>query len=112
MSRFFILFTLFIVLTSCAPVTVPSAEVQLPDVPSVNAKIPPGFVPADGSRPLTFPADFGAHDVFRTEWWYYTGNLETAEGRQFGFELTIFRVGLLPPTVELPADSDWYGHSA
>jgi len=69
----------------------------------------PGFVAADGSRPLTFPADFGAHPDFRTEWWYYTGNLQTSEGRHFGFELTIFRVGLLPPTVEIPVDSNWAG---
>jgi predicted secreted hydrolase len=91
-------------LVSCAPSTAPSAEVQ---VPVVTPTIPPGFVPADGSRLLTFPADFGAHSDFRTEWWYYTGNLQTPEGRHFGFELTIFRVGLLPPTVELPNDSDW-----
>ena len=91
-------------LLSCAPATAPSAEVQ---VPIVTPTIPPGFVAADGSRPLTFPADFGAHPDFRTEWWYYTGNLQTPEGRHFGFELTIFRVGLLPPTVALPNDSDW-----
>ena len=34
------------------------------------------------------------------------------EGRHFGFELTIFRVGLLPPTVPLPTNSQWYSHSA
>ncbi len=71
--------------------------------------VPPGFLAADGSRPLTFPEDFGAHPDFRTEWWYYTGNLQTAEGRHFGFELTIFRVGLIPPTVDIPADSKWSG---
>ena len=80
-------------------------------VASINADIPSGFVAADGSRPLTFPEDFGAHEDFRTEWWYYTGNLQTPEGRHFGFELTVFRVGLLPPTVELPTDSQWYAHS-
>ena len=101
-----------ILLSSCAPATVPSAEVQVPAVAtSVNAEIPPGFVAADGSRPLTFPEDFGPHEDFRTEWWYYTGNLQTAEDRHFGFELTFFRVGLLPPTVELPTDSQWYNHS-
>jgi len=66
---------------------------------------------ADGSRSLTFPADFGAHEDFQTEWWYYTGNLQTFEGRHFGFELTIFRIGLLPPTVQLPQASKWYSHS-
>lgn len=102
---------LILLLISCAPATVPSAEVQMPAIASAEAEIPPGFVAADGTRPLTFPQDFGAHEDFRTEWWYYTGNLQTPEGRHFGFELTIFRVGLLSPMVELPADSQWYGRS-
>jgi predicted secreted hydrolase len=109
---FFILFVcLTLLLVSCAPATVPSAEVQFPDVGGINAGIPPGFTVADGSRPLNFPEDFGAHDDFQTEWWYYTGNLQTPEGRHFGFELTVFRIGLLPPTIELPTDSQWYSHS-
>lgn len=111
MSRFYILLTLLIFLSSCAPPTVPSAEVQMPDVTSLNDEVRPGFVTVDGSRPLTFPEDFGAHEDFSTEWWYYTGNLQTPEGRHFGFEWTIFRVGLLPPTVEFPDDSQWYGRS-
>lgn len=41
-----------------------------------------------------FPADFGAHPDYQTEWWYYTGNVETEEGRPFGFQLTFFRQGL------------------
>jgi predicted secreted hydrolase len=40
-----------------------------------------------------FPRDHFNHPDFRTEWWYYTGNLRTAEGRRFGFELTFFRQG-------------------
>lgn len=38
-----------------------------------------------------FPRDHFNHPEFRTEWWYYTGNLRSAEGRRFGFELTFFR---------------------
>ena len=38
-----------------------------------------------------FPRDHFSHPEFRTEWWYYTGNLRTREGRAFGFELTFFR---------------------
>jgi predicted secreted hydrolase len=108
---FVLLISWTLVLVSCAPNNVPSAEVQVPDAPSRNEEIPAGFVPADGSRTLTFPEDFGAHEDFSTEWWYYTGNLQTPEGRHFGFELTIFRVGLMPPTVEMPSDSDWYDRS-
>jgi predicted secreted hydrolase len=45
-------------------------------------------------RPLTFPQDAGPHDTFRTEWWYYTGNLTTDQGRHFGYQLTFFRQAL------------------
>src|SRR6202171_4633886 len=38
-----------------------------------------------------FPRDHFNHPDFQTEWWYYTGNLHTADGRRFGFELTFFR---------------------
>lgn len=43
-----------------------------------------------------FPRDHFSHTDFQTEWWYYTGNLATLEGRQFGFELTFFRQALQP----------------
>jgi predicted secreted hydrolase len=56
-----------------------------------------GFARATAPRPFSFPADHGPHPEFRTEWWYYTGNLETATGRHFGFQLTFFRTALAPP---------------
>ena len=102
---------MLICLTACTPAAVPSSEVIPPEIANLSADIPPGFAYADGSRPLTFPADFGAHPDFRTEWWYYTGNLQTPDEQHFGFELTIFRVGLLSPTTELPSDSEWYDHN-
>jgi predicted secreted hydrolase len=40
-----------------------------------------------------FPRDYFNHPDFQTEWWYYTGNLKSADGRAFGFELTFFRIG-------------------
>ena len=40
-----------------------------------------------------FPRDHFNHPDFRTEWWYYTGNLRTAGGRRYGFELVFFREG-------------------
>jgi predicted secreted hydrolase len=55
-----------------------------------------GFARALAPRPLSFPADHGPHPQFRTEWWYYTGNVRTAAGRHFGFQLTFFRVALAP----------------
>jgi predicted secreted hydrolase len=46
--------------------------------------------------PLQFPRDQGPHADFRQEWWYLTGNLDSARGERFGFELTIFRFALAP----------------
>jgi len=56
-----------------------------------------GFARALGPRPFAFPDDHGPHPEFRTEWWYYTGNLESAAGRHLGFQLTFFRTALAPP---------------
>jgi predicted secreted hydrolase len=41
-----------------------------------------------------FPHDHFNHPDFQTEWWYYTGNLKSADGHRFGFELTFFRQGV------------------
>jgi predicted secreted hydrolase len=41
-----------------------------------------------------FPRDHFDHPDYQTEWWYYTGNLKSADGHQFGFELTFFRQGV------------------
>ena len=51
-----------------------------------------------------FPRDHFSHPDFQTEWWYYTGNLRSAEGRRFGFELTFFRQGVAR---DVPKDSTW-----
>lgn len=41
-----------------------------------------------------FPRDYFDHPEYKTEWWYYTGNVKTADDRRFGFELTFFRQGV------------------
>jgi len=38
-----------------------------------------------------FPRDHFNHPDFRTEWWYYTGNVTASDGHRFGFELAFFR---------------------
>lgn len=58
-----------------------------------------GFLRAAEPRPFVFPADHRPHPGFRTEWWYFTGNLRTAEGRHFGYQLTFFRFALAPRPV-------------
>ena len=62
---------------------------------------------ADGPRKFAFPADSGPHNDFQTEWWYYTGNVQTPDGRHFGYQLTFFRRALVPPAERQPRSSDW-----
>ena len=59
-----------------------------------------GYAKALQPRLFQFPADHGPHPKFRTEWWYFTGNLETEEERRFGFQLTFFRSALAPTMPE------------
>jgi predicted secreted hydrolase len=66
-----------------------------------------GFTQADGPREFDFPADYGPHPDYQTEWWYYTGNLVTADGRRFGYQLTFFRRVLMPPTERVERASEW-----
>ncbi len=49
-----------------------------------------------------FPRDHHAHPDFKTEWWYFTGNLADGAGRQFGYQLTFFRQGIIPPAERAP----------
>ena len=44
-----------------------------------------------------FPGDHGNHPGFKTEWWYFTGNLHAADGADFGYQLTFFRQGVREP---------------
>ncbi|GAB1441187.1 lipocalin-like domain-containing protein [Ignavibacteriales bacterium] len=60
-----------------------------------------GFKKAESVRKFVFPGDHFAHYDYSTEWWYFTGNLSTSDGRRFGYQFTIFRNGILPG-----ADSD------
>ena len=43
-----------------------------------------------------FPRDHHVHREFKTEWWYFTGNLTDESNRRFGYEITFFREGIRP----------------
>jgi predicted secreted hydrolase len=51
----------------------------------------PPYPPVTADHALNFPADFGSHPQFRTEWWYVTGWLRTEGGEALGFQITFFR---------------------
>ncbi len=64
-----------------------------------------GFARATEPRPFVEPDDHGPHPEFRTEWWYFTGNLTGSGGRPFAYQLTFFRSSLSP---DPPArESEW-----
>jgi predicted secreted hydrolase len=44
---------------------------------------------------IRFPRDHGSHPQAAVEWWYYTGHLRDGAGREYGYQLTFFRVGQL-----------------
>jgi predicted secreted hydrolase len=64
-----------------------------------------GFARADGPWQFAFPDDHGAHPAFRTESWYFRGNLVADTERRFGFQLTFFRLALQPEPP--PSPSAW-----
>jgi predicted secreted hydrolase len=66
-----------------------------------------GWKVAEPAYPWSFPRDHWSHPGYRTEWWYFTGHLEAVDepGRSFGYQFTIFRVGLTPEPTDL--DSAW-----
>ncbi len=74
------------------PAQRPLASARIDSLPA-EADIS-AFARAFEPRPFVFPADHGPHPAFQTEWWYYTGNLQDASGRQFGYQFTLFRRAL------------------
>ena len=97
------------VLAACSGGNAPdgNAPTQSTGLRLLGAEADDGFARATQPREFVFPADHGSHPEFRTEWWYFTGNLATSEGRHFGFELTFFRYALAPATSRQPGASAW-----
>lgn len=96
------LFHILITLVLAYPVF---ADIKKPDFREVQ----PGYN-------YQFPRDHASHDDFRVEWWYYTGNLQELESKkEFGYQLTFFRVALDPKgKIENPsrwaADQVYFSH--
>ena len=76
---------------------------------------PLAFARATAPRAFQLPEDHGPHFEFQTEWWYYTGQVASADGRRFGFQLTFFRRGLSPgppPAAGLATNQIYFAHFA
>ena len=95
---------LLLLLGACSPRPQTAEPGKAPGVPASWPQ--QGFLRADRPRAFSFPADHGAHQGYRTEWWYLTGNLHTPERRPFGYQLTLFRIALSPQAPDRSA-SEW-----
>jgi predicted secreted hydrolase len=47
-------------------------------------------------RTFSFPQDHFSHPEFKTEWWYYSGHLQSKDSdeKSYGYQLTFFRTAL------------------
>ncbi len=106
-SPFLVILLVTLLLLACRerPAAPPRASLSVAS--ALHAADDRGYARALGPREFHFPADQGAHPEFRTEWWYYTGNLATSAGRPFGFQLTFFRSALAPPAGGPARASAW-----
>lgn len=108
MRRRWVSLLVLLALTSCSePPDVRSAPSSNTGLRLLGGESGDGFARARAPRDFVFPADHGDHPDFRTEWWYFTGNLATAGGRHFGFELTFFRYALAPAATHPETASAW-----
>ena len=89
---------LLVTLAGCT--TQPEKTVSASVVEAMSAPAGDNFARAYAPREFSFPRDHGPHPDYRTEWWYYTGNLTDTEGTEYGYQLTFFRTALTP---EMPA---------
>jgi predicted secreted hydrolase len=67
-----------------------------------------GFAQALERRDFQFPRDHGPHPEFRSEWWYFTGNVHAESGEELGFQLTFFRFAIAPQATA--SESRWRQH--
>ncbi len=81
----------------CSPEPAAVARDPQPSLAALlGGEVAESFLRAETAREFEFPADHGPHPGFRNEWWYLTGNLDSNDGRRFGYEVTIFRFALQP----------------
>ena len=109
-SKFFkiYIFIILIFISGCQQ-NKGSFEASLSVAEALRGDNTAGYSLVTEPREFSFPEDYGPHKDYRNEWWYYTGNVDTEEGRHFGFQVTFFRIGLSPEEIE--RDSAWNSRS-
>ncbi len=89
-------------ITGCERSPIPSVapDPRLSPVAAMSSAETDGFERALAPREFVFPRDHGPHPEFKVEWWYLVGNLESEDGRRFGYQLTFFRQAAGPEATE------------
>ena len=91
---------------------------EKPPQARAEREVDPRWARAQRGFRWEFPRDHAAHRAYRTEWWYVTGIVEAkdAPGRTFGYQFTVFRIGLQPDRPVLASawatDTLLLGHAA
>jgi predicted secreted hydrolase len=67
--------------TACGAAAGAEPRIEVRPVPEPAREAP---------RPVVLPDDDAPHDAL-SEWWYYTGHLQTESGKRYGFELVFFQ---------------------
>jgi len=70
-----------------------------------NLKSEGNFSKAINPVTFQFPEDAGPHPAFKSEWWYYTGNLVDSDDLEYGYQFTIFRQSISDKKMD--TRSDW-----
>jgi predicted secreted hydrolase len=104
--------TLFLLVISVVAVA-QDDSVPPPSPPVFTTITSPGATPdttswalPDSTYEWSFPRDHWPHPEYRNEWWYVVGQL-SAKGEtrpRYGFQLTLFRIGILPFAPGLNSD--------
>lgn len=91
-STFCVLVVVFALFALCACERTPAPlGAKLSVAQAMGGDADARFARAREPRELRFPDDHGPQPLFQTEWWYFTGNLADASGREFGCQVTFFR---------------------
>jgi predicted secreted hydrolase len=112
MKLYYIALLFVVLLSACGAPVAPVLQTQLTVAESMNRADTSGFKKAIEPRTFNFPADHGPHDGYAVEWWYFTGNLTASDGRELGYQFTLFRSGITPPTDGAQVLSAWRSDTA
>jgi predicted secreted hydrolase len=108
------LWILLFLCLSCSPKSSPPGKADSPfSAIEVLGKTDDSFEKASAPKVFRFPEDHFSHPSFKTEWWYWTGNLESG-AKKFGYQLTFFRTSNARPLREGPwsTSETWMAHFA